>query len=125
METNVSTQPIIPYSITLEDVQAYLDSKKSSEPIGITGDPCKCLLAQALAFKYPEQTFVVGLHSFSLDTTVVPWQHCYDHALEQIVSDFDSLGIDEDSFEQNEQITKAQWLQAMQASTLRTGVLDG
>ncbi len=42
------------YTLTLQDVEDYLDSKQPDEVIGITCHSEKCLVSEAFIAKYPE-----------------------------------------------------------------------
>ena len=49
------------YTITLDDVQAYLDSKRDNEIVGVTCSGGTCLVAEAIRAKYPEiDDLIVG-----------------------------------------------------------------
>jgi hypothetical protein len=103
------------YTITLDDVQAFLDSKRDDETVGVTCDGGKCLAAMAFKAKYPE-----------IDDLIVCWefiQYLEPHAkirwhdadmgagIGDLIADFDNLveGTDETP------ITKRQWLDAQKA----------
>ncbi len=59
------------YSITLDDVQSYLDSKADDEVIGVTCGAQNCLVTNAFRFKYPHVSSIdVSLGTLFVDGKV-------------------------------------------------------
>lgn len=96
------------YSITLDDVQAYLDSKKDSEPVGIPCHNERCLIAEALRYKYPDMRFSVMTDHFYVEPRL-PGQREFGHSLEQVVFEFDAARFPLNIFP-GSCMTKAEWL---------------
>src|SRR5258708_3151769 len=95
------------YTLALQDVEDYLDSKKDDEVIGITGDACACLVARALHTKYPHTVALVNPCSISIRIYQHPTWNRFEPPKEisNIIRAFDRMTDDDGCIP----ITKREW----------------
>lgn len=105
------------YTLTLEDIQNYVASKKDHEYVGWCGNAAFCLGAQTLEWKYKERAgFIVDNYSFVCMGEVneaarrveQPTRYPIEPEITEILIDFDFLA---DRFKGG-LITKAQLLES-------------
>ncbi len=102
------------YTITLEDVQTYLDSRRDNEIIGVTCSGGTCLIALACKAKYPLIADIIA-SSTSIQILLyrdVTWLDVeMGHGISEMIDAFDFLveGMEE------QPITKRQWLESQRA----------
>ena len=95
------------YSITIQDIENYLDDKDDDEVIGITCDGMKCLVAEAFRMKYPDALVMVSATALSVwPDKAIKWEDVtIDADISTIVAEFDYLHPDHER-----RITKREWL---------------
>ena|SRR5260221_12853558 len=94
------------YTITMQDIEDYLDSKQDDEVIGVTCDGMNCLVAKAFKAKYPgcNNILVDGIGFSVWPPLSVRWHHTStDDAVRSCVQRFDALD------EEGRPITKREW----------------
>ncbi len=102
------------YSITLQDIENYLDSKADDEVVGITCDGGRCLVAEAFRMKYPEINDIIASQCV---LAVYPphatkWKHIsIGLDVSDIITAFDHLFPDDEFPEGERAITKREWLE--------------
>jgi len=91
------------YTITLDDVQAYLDSKADDEIVGYTCHAQRCLLTNAVRYKYPQaQSVSTALAAVAIDGVDVP----LNASMHNLYARFDDMHRNDYEVP----ITKRQWL---------------
>jgi len=94
------------YTLTLQDVENYLDSKRDDEVIGVTCDSMKCLVAEAFKLKYPGCNVMVDRHAIDVwPPRAIDWSYIrIDPGVSAIVERFDTFfGWDDGP------VTKREW----------------
>jgi hypothetical protein len=107
------------YSLTDEDVWAYLVTKRDDEIVGYCADACACLLAQAVQAKYAGQIGIREVCVSGADVSLMPVnvRLPLTPGLDAVMAAFDGWT----GKNWYESVTKAEFLQAWQAFLVENG----
>src|SRR5258708_2207447 len=93
------------FSLNLQDVEDYLDSKQPDEVVGITCEASRCLVAEAFKMKYPECGVIVDSTGISVwHPLSARWGDIgVEPGVRALVRQFDTIDADE------RPVTKREW----------------
>ncbi len=101
------------YSFTIDDLRAYLATKRDDEVVGYCASASTCLVAQAVQAKYVSRVGIGGVSVDGFDVELTPVGVCLplSPVLEAVTAAFDSWTEKEG----HEPVTKAEFLRGWRA----------